>query len=211
MVEGQRIMQAASDVFLGWASDGDGRDFYVRQFKDMKGSVEVSSLSPSALREYLELCGWTLARAHAQSGAAREISDYLGNGEQFDEAATAFARNYGDQNIVDHQRLVDAVKAGHIAAVTADVPLVNRLAQRGPMGTVPGDVGRARPFVAGSGPGCAHDSLTLMNPFRAHSRQLVREPPGPMSRPARWSRRLDARGRKHLSNHGHEGRHIGHQ
>ena len=121
VVEGQRIMQAASDVFLGWASDEEGRDFYVRQFKDMKGSVEVSDLSADALREYLELCGWTLARAHAQSGAAQEISEYLGNSEQFDDAITAFARRYGDQNSIDHQGLVDAAKAGQIAAVTAEL------------------------------------------------------------------------------------------
>jgi uncharacterized protein (DUF2252 family) len=121
VVGGQQIMQAASDVFLGWAS-AEGRDFYVRQFKDMKGSVDVSQLPSSAFQEYLELCGWTLARAHAQSGGAREISEYLGSGEQFDEAVTTFARSYGDQNSIDHQNLVDAVKAGRIAAVTAELP-----------------------------------------------------------------------------------------
>jgi uncharacterized protein (DUF2252 family) len=120
VVEGQQIMQAASDVFLGWASDY-GRDFYVRQFKDMKGSVEISDLSAPALREYLELCGWTLARAHAQSGAAKEISEYLGNGEQFDEAITAFARSYADQNTLDHQGLVDAVRAGKIDAAAPEL------------------------------------------------------------------------------------------
>jgi Uncharacterized protein conserved in bacteria (DUF2252) len=118
VVEGQQIMQAASDVFLGWASDGEGRDFYVRQFKDMKGSVGISSLSAPALLEYLELCGWTLARAHAQSGVAGEISEYLGNGEQFDVAVTAFAKRYGDQNALDHQSLVDAVADGRVAAET---------------------------------------------------------------------------------------------
>jgi uncharacterized protein (DUF2252 family) len=116
VVEGQQIMQAASDVFLGWASNEEGRDFYVRQFKDMKGSVEVPNLSSSALHEYLELCGWTLARAHAQSGAATEISEYLGNGGQFDEAVTEFARSYADQNALDHQNLVAAVEAGQIDA-----------------------------------------------------------------------------------------------
>jgi uncharacterized protein (DUF2252 family) len=121
VVEGQRIMQAASDVFLGWASDRDGRDFYVRQFKDMKGSVDVTSLSSSALREYLELCGCALARAHAQSGSAQEISEYLGNGEQFDVAIAEFAKSYGDQNSVDHQSLVDAAIAGNIAAAGNDV------------------------------------------------------------------------------------------
>lgn len=120
VVEGQQIMQAASDVFLGWARDEEGRDFYVRQFKDMKGSVDVQGLSSSKLREYLALCGWTLARAHAQSGVAPAIAGYLGNSEQFDEAITAFATSYGDQNSIDHQDLVDAVKAGQIAAVTAE-------------------------------------------------------------------------------------------
>jgi uncharacterized protein (DUF2252 family) len=120
VVAGQQIMQAASDVFLGWASDEQGRDFYIRQFKDMKGSVEISNLSSSALREYLELCGRTLARAHAQSGGAQEISEYLGNGERFDDAITAFARSYADQNAIDHQNLVDAVKAGRIDAVIAE-------------------------------------------------------------------------------------------
>ncbi len=119
VVEGQRIMQAASDVFLGWASV-EGRDFYVRQFKDMKGSIDVSSLSSPALREYLELCGWTLARAHAQSGSAEEISEYLGSGEQFDEAITAFAGTYADQNAIDHERLVEAVNDGKMAAGTAE-------------------------------------------------------------------------------------------
>jgi uncharacterized protein (DUF2252 family) len=112
VVEGQQIMQAASDVFLGWARDAQGRDFYVRQFKDMKGSVDVSVLNPAALREYLELCGRSLARAHAQSGAAQEIAEYLGTGEQFDEAVTGFARTYADQNRIDHRALVDAVEAG---------------------------------------------------------------------------------------------------
>jgi uncharacterized protein (DUF2252 family) len=120
VVEGQRIMQAASDVFLGWATDEEGCDFYVRQFKDMKGSIDVSNLSSSTLREYLELCGCTLARAHAQSGGAQEISEYLGSGEKFDEAIAAFARSYADQNSVDHQGLVDAVKAGKIDAFTTE-------------------------------------------------------------------------------------------
>lgn len=116
VVEGQRIMQAASDVFLGWAGDDHGRDFYVRQFKDMTGSVEVGNLNASSLREYLELCGWTLARAHAQSGVAQEISEYLGNGEQFDEAVAEFASRYADQNSADHQSFVEAVGAGRVVA-----------------------------------------------------------------------------------------------
>jgi hypothetical protein len=87
----------------------------------MKGSVEISNLSSSALSEYLVVCGWALARAHAQSGAAQEISEYLGNGEQFDGAITEFARTYADQNALDHQGLVDAVKSGQIDAATAEV------------------------------------------------------------------------------------------
>jgi uncharacterized protein (DUF2252 family) len=116
VVNGQLIMQAASDVFLGWAISEDGHHYYVRQFKDMKGSVDISSLSPSALVEYLELCGWTLARAHAQSGRTDEIAGYLGTGEQFDDAITAFATSYADQNEVDYSGLVKAVDAGKIPA-----------------------------------------------------------------------------------------------
>jgi uncharacterized protein (DUF2252 family) len=116
VVNGQLIMQAASDVFLGWAKSEDGHHYYVRQFKDMKGSVDVSSLSQSALVEYLELCGWTLARAHAQSGRTAEIAGYLGTGEQFDDAITAFANAYADQNEADYSELVKAVDAGKIPA-----------------------------------------------------------------------------------------------
>jgi hypothetical protein len=88
----------------------------VRQFKDMKGSVDISNLSPAALVEYLELCGWTLARAHAQSGCTDEIAGYLGTGEQFDDAITVFANSYADQNEVDYSRLLDAVNVGKVPA-----------------------------------------------------------------------------------------------
>ena len=116
VVDGQRIMQASSDVFLGWATDDDGRDFYVRQFKDMKGSADISALSAAALVEYLELCGWTLARAHVQLGHADEIAGYLGIGEQFDDAITRFAKAYADQNEDDFRRFVEAVASGRITA-----------------------------------------------------------------------------------------------
>jgi uncharacterized protein (DUF2252 family) len=116
VVNGQLIMQAASDVFLGWAAMEDGHHYYVRQFKDMKGSVDISSLSPATLNEYLQLCGWTLARAHAQSGRTVDIAGYLGSGEQFDDAVTAFAKSYADQNEADYGRLVKAVDTGKIAA-----------------------------------------------------------------------------------------------
>jgi uncharacterized protein (DUF2252 family) len=116
VVDGQLIMQATSDVFLGWATGEDGRHFYVRQFKDMKGSVDVPTLSPAALGEYVELCGWTLARAHAQSGRTEEIAGYLGSSDQFDDAITDFAKSYADQNEVDHSRFNEAVNSGKIAA-----------------------------------------------------------------------------------------------
>jgi hypothetical protein len=114
VVDGQLIMQAASDVFLGWATGDAGRHFYVRQFKDMKGSADIPGLSPAQLVEYLEVCGWTLARAHAQSGRTQEIAGYLGNGEQFDSAVTDFALAYADQSALDHKTLVEAVESGRI-------------------------------------------------------------------------------------------------
>ena len=114
VVSGQQIMQAQSDVFLGWSKGPAGRYFYVRQFKDMKGSINVPGLASSALAEYLELCGSTLARAHAQSGKAAEITGYLGGGEQFDNAIVEFSSACADQNELDHQSLLDAVKAGTI-------------------------------------------------------------------------------------------------
>jgi uncharacterized protein (DUF2252 family) len=116
VVDGQLIMQAASDVFLGWATGDGGRHFYVRQFKDMKGSVDVPTLTLGQLVEYLELCGWTLARAHAQSGNAQEIAGYLGGGEQFDEAVTDFSLAYADQSERDHNALVEAIESGRLLA-----------------------------------------------------------------------------------------------
>ena len=116
VVDGQLSMQAASDVFLGWATGDRGFEFYVRQFRDMKGSIDIPSLSSAQLVEYLEVCGWTLARAHAQAGRTREIAGYLGNGEQFDEAVTDFSLAYAHQNELDHQALAEAVASGRITA-----------------------------------------------------------------------------------------------
>jgi len=97
VVEGQRLMQAASDSFLGWTQDPGGKsDYYVRQMWDMKGSVDVAALGPKALREYAMSCGWTLARAHCRSGSASAISGYLGNGHEFDRAIARFAAAYAD-------------------------------------------------------------------------------------------------------------------
>jgi len=110
-------MQAASDIFLGW-TQGDGCDFYVRQLYDMKGSATVATMDAPALAEYLALCGWTLARAHARSGDAAEISGYLGGGEQFDEVVTRFAVGYADQTKRDHAALAEAVRSGRVVAQT---------------------------------------------------------------------------------------------
>lgn len=116
VVEGQRLMQAASDVFLGWASGGPGGDqrFYVRQLRDMKGSTEVAELSPAGLCAYADLCGEALARAHARSGAAPEISGYLGGKESFEAAVTRFALAYADQAERDYERFAAAIADGRL-------------------------------------------------------------------------------------------------
>jgi len=109
VVEGQRLMQAASDVFLGWVAtkglDGERRCFYVRQLWDGKGSVEIERMSPPGLTLYASLCGETLARAHARSGDRIAIASYLGKGEAFDKALARFAEAYADQNERDFQRV----------------------------------------------------------------------------------------------------------
>jgi uncharacterized protein (DUF2252 family) len=121
VVAGQRLMQASSDVFLGWQRteaglDGRPRDFYVRQLRDWKFSVDIDNILASGMRMYGELCGWTLARAHARSGDRIAIAAYLGGSDAFDQAITQFAAAYADQNERDHQSLVDAVSSGRIIA-----------------------------------------------------------------------------------------------
>ena len=121
VVAGQRLMQAASDIFLGWQRikaglDGRTRDFYVRQLRDWKFSLDIETMIPEGLRMYGALCGWTLARAHARSGDRIAIAAYLGNSDVFDRAVTKFAAAYADQNERDHQSLVDAVASGRITA-----------------------------------------------------------------------------------------------
>ncbi|MDC3957005.1 DUF2252 domain-containing protein [Polyangium jinanense] len=122
VVVGQRLMQAASDIFLGWqrvkGTGGIERDFYVRQLRDWKFSVDIASLDRAALTTYGSLCGWTLARAHARSGDRIAIAAYLGKGDSFDKATAAFASAYADQTERDHQALVAAVKNGRIQAET---------------------------------------------------------------------------------------------
>jgi uncharacterized protein (DUF2252 family) len=123
VVVGQRLMQATSDIFLGWIHvkagiDGVARDFYGRQLKDWKGSVEIDQMVPGGMTVYGRLCGWTLARAHARSGDRIAIASYLGGGNQFDRAVLEFSKTYADQNERDYQALVEAVKTGRIAAET---------------------------------------------------------------------------------------------
>jgi uncharacterized protein (DUF2252 family) len=116
VVAGQRLMQAASDIFLGWFRATEGRDFYWRQLKDMKGSAKVESMSADELLLYGGLCGWALARAHARSGDRVQIAGYLGKSERFDRAIADFAVAYADQNEQDHAALCAAVKSGRLVA-----------------------------------------------------------------------------------------------
>jgi len=120
VVEGQRMMQAAPDILLGWERivtiDGQKKDFYIRQLWDAKGSVDVELMDPPALEAYAEICGWTLARAHARSGDRIAIAAYLGSGDSFDRAMAAFAETYADQNDRDYQTLNEAAETGRIVA-----------------------------------------------------------------------------------------------
>jgi hypothetical protein len=121
IVAGQRLMQASSDIFLGWQRieaglDGKPHDFYVRQLRDWKYSIAIEDLAPNSMRSYGEMCGWALARAHACSGDRIAIAAYLGGSDVFDQAITQFAAAYADQNDRDHQSLVDAVASGRITA-----------------------------------------------------------------------------------------------
>jgi hypothetical protein len=122
VVTGQRLMQAASDIFLGWQRlggiDGRTRDFYVRQLRDWKGSVVVEEMVPSGMRLYGELCGRTLARAHARCGDPIAMAAYLGASDVFERAVTEFAVAYADQNERDHQAMTAAVADGRITAET---------------------------------------------------------------------------------------------
>ena len=119
VVAGQRLMQASSDIFLGWQRteaglDGRARDFYVRQLRDWKFSLDIPSMRPAGMRGYGELCGWTLARAHARSGDRIAIASYLGGSDVFDKAIAQFAVAYADQNERDYQALQDAAATGRI-------------------------------------------------------------------------------------------------
>ena len=120
VVQGQRLMQVDTDIFLGWLratwADDTPRDYYVRQLWDWKLGAEVELMSPARLTVYGTLCGWTLARAHARSGDRIAIARYLGSGKAFDRAIAAFAETYADQNERDYSALEEAARAGRIAA-----------------------------------------------------------------------------------------------
>ena len=123
VVAGQHLMQAASDIFLGWQHieaglDGQSRDFYVRQLRDWKYSAEIETMVLSGLVQYARLCGWTLARAHARSGDRFAIAGYLGKSDKFDRALVSYAEAYADRNEADHSALAAAVTDGRIQAVT---------------------------------------------------------------------------------------------
>jgi uncharacterized protein (DUF2252 family) len=117
VVVGQRLMQSASDLFLGWGLGDNGRHFYVRQLRDMKTSVIIEDFEAADLRAYGRVCGWALARAHARSGDAAVIAGYTGSSQIFDDAMCEFAIEYADQAQRDHRAFVKAVRQGRIKAV----------------------------------------------------------------------------------------------
>jgi uncharacterized protein (DUF2252 family) len=119
VVMGQRLMQATSDIFLGWERvewDGQARDYYLRQLRDWKGSVDIAGMTPAGMELWGEMCGWTLARAHARSGDRIAIAAYLGGGDVFDRAIAEFADAYADQNDRDYRALQEAVAVGRVPA-----------------------------------------------------------------------------------------------
>jgi len=117
VVQGQLLMQAASDIYLGWTKGLDRRrNFYWRQLRDMKGSALVEAMTPPALTFYAGICGWTLARAHARSGDPIAIAEYLGGTEEFDRSITDFSEHYANQNEQDYQQFLKAIKSGRLQA-----------------------------------------------------------------------------------------------
>ncbi|MFG1813653.1 DUF2252 domain-containing protein [Kribbella sp. NPDC049174] len=122
VVLGQRLMQAASDIFLGWQRvegiDGQVRDFYVRQLRDMKGSAAVERMDPGGMTMYGQLCGWTLARAHARTGDRIALATYLNSDDAFPEAMVEYAEEYADLNERDYRAFVDAIESGRLEAET---------------------------------------------------------------------------------------------
>src|SRR5271156_1129257 len=114
VVTGQRMLQSASDVFLGWTCDEQGRSYYFRQLRDMKMKIDLENMTKDDWLEYVEICGWTLARAHARTGDAAMIGGYLGKNDTFDSALAKFAASYADQANRDHATLLKAIRAGRV-------------------------------------------------------------------------------------------------
>jgi hypothetical protein len=119
IVVGQRIMQSASDIFLGWAHSREGNDFYVRQLRDQKFSFDLATASEDILVDYATLCGQTLARAHAKSDKAPEITGYLGSGTNFDDAVIDYAVAYADQVEKDYEAFHAATRSGRFPTETS--------------------------------------------------------------------------------------------
>jgi uncharacterized protein (DUF2252 family) len=116
VVTGQRMLQSVSDIFLGWARDDEGRDYYFRQLRDMRMKIDVARMSRQDWFEFVDICGWTLARAHARTGDPARIAGYCGKNAAIDEAIGSFAVAYADQTERDHAALVKAIRAGKIQA-----------------------------------------------------------------------------------------------
>ena len=121
VVTGQRMLQTASDIFLGWTRDDDGNDYYFRQLRDMKMKIDLEKMPKPDWAEYVEICGWALARAHARSGDSAMISGYLGKNASFDVAISKFAAAYADQTELDYEQLLRAIRAGRIHADSGTV------------------------------------------------------------------------------------------
>ena len=117
-MQGQRLMQAASDIYLGWTKGVEAnRHLYWRQLRDMKGSAIVEALPPSGLTWYAQACGWTLAHAHARSGDPVAIAAYLGESDEFDRSITDFSETYADRNEQDYKNFAEAVRSGRLEAL----------------------------------------------------------------------------------------------
>ena len=117
VVHGQRLMQSASDIYLGWTKGlEDDRYFYWRQLRDMKGSIDLEVLAPSILALYADVCGRTLARAHARSGDPIAIASYLGSSDKFDRSVTDFSERYADRNEQDYKEFIAAIRSGRLEA-----------------------------------------------------------------------------------------------
>jgi hypothetical protein len=114
VVEGQRLLQATSDIFLGWSKVPNGHDYYVRQLRDMKVSAEPETFRPETLRDYSTMCGWALARAHAKAGNEKMITGYLGSSDKFDDALVTYAVSYADQVERDFEVFKKAISSGRL-------------------------------------------------------------------------------------------------